>query len=71
MRSDILCSLFFLSIRNSLVDPAMSHTCPSTTDRQDSWSGVMDQNTIGPAGDTNIEGIVSDIISSNFPQVTY
>ncbi|XP_027364198.1 metal tolerance protein 2 [Abrus precatorius] len=52
------------------IDPAMSHVSSSTTDQQDSWSGEMDQNNIAPAGDTNIEGIVSDIISSNFPQMS-
>jgi hypothetical protein len=55
----------------SLVDPAMSHVSPSTEDQEDSWSGDMDQNSIAPAGDSNIEGIVSDTISANFPQVTY
>ncbi|CAK8572823.1 unnamed protein product [Lathyrus sativus] len=52
------------------IDPAMSHASPSTTDQQDSWSGDMDQNSIAPAGDSNIEGIVSDIISANFPQMS-
>ncbi|CAJ1969087.1 unnamed protein product [Sphenostylis stenocarpa] len=49
------------------LDPAMSH---ATTDQQDSWSGDMDQHTIDPAEDSNIKGIVSDIISSNFPQMS-
>jgi hypothetical protein len=31
----------------------------------------MDQDSIAPAGYSNINGIVSDIISANFPQVTY
>lgn len=31
----------------------------------------MDQNSLAPAGDSNIEGMVSDTISANFPQVTY
>lgn len=56
---------------SSLVDPAMSHVSPSTEDQQDSWSGDMDQNSLAPAGDSNIEGMVSDTISANFPQVTY
>ncbi|KEH43238.1 metal tolerance-like protein [Medicago truncatula] len=53
------------------IDPAMSHVSPSTEDQQDSWSGDMDQNSLAPAGDSNIEGMVSDTISANFPQVTY
>ena len=40
--------------------------------QQDSWSGGMDHSSIVPAEeDSNIKGIVSDIISSNFPQVTF
>lgn len=31
----------------------------------------MDQQSIVPAEDGNIKGIVSDIISSKFPQVTF
>jgi hypothetical protein len=60
-----------LIILDPIVDPAMSHASPSTTDQQDSWSGDMDQDSIAPAGYSNINGIVSDIISANFPQVTY
>lgn len=73
MCTDILYPLTTIRIENlrSIVDPAMSHASPSTTDQQDSWSGDMDQNSIAPAGDSNIEGIVSDIISANFPQVKY
>ncbi|KAJ1435696.1 Cation efflux protein [Sesbania bispinosa] len=52
------------------IDPAMSHVSPSTTDQQDSWSGDMDHNSIVPEGDSKIEGIVCDIISSNFPQMS-
>lgn len=64
-------TIFHIDSLGSIVDPAMSHASPSTTDQQDSWSGDMNQNSIAPAGDSNIEGIVSDIISANFPQVTY
>ncbi|KEH43242.1 metal tolerance protein 2 isoform X1 [Medicago truncatula] len=52
------------------IDPAMSHVSPSTEDQQDSWSGDMDQNSLAPAGDSNIEGMVSDTISANFPQMS-
>ncbi|XP_061349757.1 metal tolerance protein C1 isoform X2 [Gastrolobium bilobum] len=52
------------------IDPAMAHVSPCTTNEQDSWDGDMDQNSIVPAGDSNVEGIVSDIISSNFPQIS-
>jgi len=45
----------------------MSHA----SHQRDSWSGDMNQSSIVPAEDSNIEGIVSDIISSNFPQVTF
>jgi len=49
----------------------MSHASPCTIDQQDSWSEDMDQHSIVPAEDGNIKGIVSDIISSKFPQVTF
>ncbi|KAK7277719.1 hypothetical protein RJT34_22734 [Clitoria ternatea] len=52
------------------IDPAMSHGSPCTTDQQDSWSGDMEHSSIIPAGDSNIEAIVSDIMSSNFPQMS-
>ncbi|KAL2323625.1 hypothetical protein Fmac_028004 [Flemingia macrophylla] len=52
------------------IDPAMSHDYPCTTDEQDSWSGVVDHNSIDPAEDSNIKGIVSDIISENFPRMS-
>ncbi|KHN03739.1 Metal tolerance protein C1 [Glycine soja] len=48
------------------IDPAMSHA----SHQRDSWSGDMNQSSIVPAEDSNIEGIVSDIISSNFPQMS-
>ncbi|KAK7392337.1 hypothetical protein VNO78_20771 [Psophocarpus tetragonolobus] len=52
------------------IDPAMSHVSPSTTGQQDSWiEEDMDHNVV-PAEDHNIKGIVSDIISSNFPQMS-
>ena len=44
----------------------MSHA----SHQRDSWSGDMNQSSIVPAEDSNIEGIVSDIISSNFPQMS-
>ncbi|RYR50508.1 hypothetical protein Ahy_A07g037129 [Arachis hypogaea] len=50
----------------------MSCLSPSTTDQQeDSWSEDKEHGSIASAKDNNIEGIVSDIISSNFPQVTF
>ncbi|KAK8467850.1 hypothetical protein PHAVU_007G165166 [Phaseolus vulgaris] len=52
------------------IDPAMSHASPCTTDQQDSWIGDMDHHSIVPAEDSNIKGIVSDIISSKFPQMS-
>ncbi|RYR71756.1 hypothetical protein Ahy_A02g005979 isoform D [Arachis hypogaea] len=53
------------------IDPAMSCLSPSTTDQQeDSWSEDKEHGSIASAEDNNIEGIVSDIISSNFPQMS-
>ncbi|CAL0316192.1 unnamed protein product [Lupinus luteus] len=52
------------------IDPAMSHGSSCTTDQQDSWSINMDRDSVVPAGDTNIERIVSKIISSNFQQMS-
>ncbi|BAT95681.1 hypothetical protein LR48_Vigan02g108100 [Vigna angularis] len=51
------------------IDPAMSYASPCTIDQQDSWSADMDQQSIVPAEDDNIKEIVSDIISSKFPQM--
>ncbi|MED6209507.1 Metal tolerance protein C1 [Stylosanthes scabra] len=51
------------------IDPAMSCVSSSTTDQQDSWSEFMEHSSIASAEDNNIEGIVSDIISSKFPQM--
>jgi len=63
-----MCSsiLYFLTLNLSysyfsFVDPAMSHASPCPTDL----------HSIVPAEDSNIKGIVSDIISSKFPQVTF
>ncbi|KAI9080419.1 hypothetical protein K1719_037813 [Acacia pycnantha] len=39
-------------------------------DQQDTWSGDMDQNYIIPTGHNNIDKIVSDIISSNFVEMS-
>ncbi|XP_057424318.1 metal tolerance protein 2 isoform X2 [Lotus japonicus] len=52
------------------IDPSMSHVSTSTKDELDSCSGDMNLNRIVPVGGHNIEGIVSDIISSNFPQMS-
>ncbi|RDX63686.1 Metal tolerance protein C1 [Mucuna pruriens] len=52
------------------IDPTMSHVFPSTIDQQDSCSGDTNLNIIVPAEDSNIKGVVSDIISSNFPQMS-
>ncbi|KAF1880763.1 hypothetical protein Lal_00011822 [Lupinus albus] len=52
------------------IDPAMPHGSSCTTDQQDSWSRNMDGDSVVHAGDSNIEGIVSEIISSNFQQIS-
>ncbi|KAK4273185.1 hypothetical protein QN277_021633 [Acacia crassicarpa] len=39
-------------------------------DQQDTWSGDMDQNCIISTGHNNIDKIVSDIISSNFVEMS-
>ncbi|KAI4301368.1 hypothetical protein L6164_034655 [Bauhinia variegata] len=51
------------------IDPAMSSVSRCATEQQDSWSGNADHDSMVPAEDNNIDGIVSDIISSNFPQM--
>ncbi|MED6163548.1 hypothetical protein PIB30_081055 [Stylosanthes scabra] len=53
------------------IDPAMScFSSSTTTDQQDFWSEFMEHSSIASAEDNNIEGVVSDIISSNFPQMS-